>query len=38
MRFSFKPLGDLISSVFHFITEDIWKLDFRKLSSIRAFF
>jgi len=38
MRFSFKPLGDLISSLFHFITEDIWKLDFRKLSPIRAFF
>ena len=38
MRFSFKPLGDLISSVFHFVTEDIWKLDFRKLSPIRAFF
>lgn len=38
MRFSLKPLGDLISSIFHFITEDIWKLDFRKLSPIRAFF
>jgi len=38
MRFSLKKTRELISSVYQFLTEDIWKFDFRKLSPITAFF
>ena len=38
MRLSFKSIFKFISSLYRFFLEDIWKLDFRKLTPIKAFF
>ncbi len=37
MKFSFNPFFQFISSVRQFILEDIWRLDFSKLSPFKAF-
>lgn len=38
MKFSLKTIIHFVASVRQFVLEDIWRLDFRKLSPIKAFF